>query len=737
MKKGLTMIEFISKLIELLEKLNTYFQKKYPKDTGIIVPIGARRSQLTRFWSDVSASLIIILSIVLLLITGLRIWLLYNYYVFLYKLNSNINANFANVFGEIKTILSFSALAVISFLLYELFTKRKRLSFREVLLPLAIVIIGGLTITSHFEKKVENYIKAEAYYLAFRKFENLEFESARDVFTALERGSMGEDVGVDVRRVLAESNLNTGNVKESIIGLTALIAQGGYNETSGEVLLLHTAIYALGKSMPLDDAMRFIDDLKTRYDVKELSPIWLGIDPQNNLHFIWDYVASFEAQPADRMVLRILISKYPSDYYVDLARFAIGEYQYVTDNRPASIFRDWCVYKSAQTAYRKENYDTAIQYYTQFLQEFPNHRWTDDAVLLLAKSYEQNGHPEYALDLLLSKDYFPDGDRMESIRAYRIALIDYYYDSHELRELILQYQHTRGTSQLYLPTFEYSLAEQLFRERSFEEAKQEFLKVEANYPGTVFSQYAAHNIEILTRIVEIKNTADGNWPIEVARLVMAPYDSAGDYDEYDKTTHLVIYNDLYEGRRLRGLSSIKWSDLTLAYHYQANDYLWAESLLEMECGACSNPDEVLYLRLLAYYNLTYPIAFIPSEAWVLERLDQIATSLLNEFPNSPYTPEALSLNAIGHANRMDFEGAAQLMLTLVNLYPNHTLANNAAIYSARSYRKLASETEDPTLKALYYAMAKKTYEMTIEKYPSGHVGSEAMEELVELTFEMK
>jgi TolA-binding protein len=744
------MIDLITKLIALLEKLNAYFQRKYPKDTGLYIPEGAKRSQATRFWADVSTHLLPILGVVLTLITGFRVWLIYNYYVFLYKLNSNVYKKFVDSFGESKLLLSFIVLIIAATIVFMLFSGRKKLSFQTIFFSIVLIIITVLSITNGFERKVDDYIKTQAYYLAFKKFEDLEFRSAGDVFVALVEATEGDDLGPEIQRAIAVTSLKQGDVKESIIQLADLLAKGQYNESSSEVLLLHTSIYALGKMAPLDEALSFLDELKTNYAVKELSPMWLGIDPQNNLNFIWDYMSDFEIDPADRIVLRLLISKYPDDYYVDLARFAIGDYRYIADHNPNSIFRDWCVYRTAQVAYQKRDFNEAIKYFALFIKEFSGHRWTDDAVFRLARSYELTGRVDYAFDLLAHSDFFPDGDWMEVIRTYRVALLDYYYDAAGLKDLIANYKKVGLTSQI--PVLEYSLAEQILKEGALEEAREQFLLVESTYPQTLVAQYASQNIQMLTKMIEIKNSAGGNWPLELAKFVMAPYHPDDNYDDYMKTANLVIYNDLYEEKRKSGVSYVDWAGATWEYYYQANDYLWADRLLEQECGSCSAPDEVLYYRMLAYYNLTYPNAFIPhyhpleditieldqteySATWVIEKLDSIGTQFLTEYRDSKYGAEALSLNAIGHANQEDYKQAAQLMSTLVTVYPDSPLANNASIYVARSYRTLAKRTQDPLLKEAYYSEAQKAYEVTIQLFPSGHVAEEAREELDELSLE--
>ena len=258
-------------------------------------------------------------------------------------------------------------------------------------------------------------------------------------------------------------------------------------------------------------------------------------------------------------------------------------------------------------------------------------------------------------------------------------------------------------------------------------------------------------------MLELKRGAGNDWPIAIAKFIMEPYNASGDYANYYIGSNLIIYNDLYDGDRKLGLRLIGWSGPYWKYYNESNDYLWAANLLDHECTLCTNQDEVLYLKLLAYYNLTYDIAFIPqydissqtfgnisqnvnpadyTPTLVLDHLDLISSTLVTKYPDSQYTPEALSVSAIGHANMRDLQKSIDLMTRLINLYPKHSLANNASIYIARTYHKLAKQSTDSDLKSLYYANAKGAYEFTSKNYPTGHVGKEAFEELAELLKEM-
>lgn len=752
------MIDLLEKIIRLLEKLNSYFQKRYPKDTGFYVPESARRTQLQRFGADVSAHSLPLLALLLASLIVIKIVALIRYDIFLYKINTTAYPKFVDIFNQLKYGISFVILLLVVIIAYILIRNRHNQAVMKTsaIIYVALGILSILSITSSFEKTVNNYIQTSAYYFAYQAFWLGEYKQASDIFKTLEDGVRGDSQlqpGID--SMLSQSNLNAGNVKESVAGFAQLVSRGSHLEDSPEVVLLHTSIYALGKSVPLDDAMKFIEDLQQQYNLREISPIWLGLEPKINLHFLRDYVVLIEANAEDRSLLRLLIVKYPDDYYANLARLAIGECRSVVNQPPSTPLLDWCIYKTAQESYEKQDLENSIKYFSLFLQSFSGHRWTDDAVYRLARSYDLSGDYETALRLVLLSENFPGEDYMGLIKEYRIALIDNYFTSKDLEGFIVKY--LPNVTWNYPPILEYSLAEQYFKDGDLEKAYQQFEYVKLKYPQSKYADLSEKNIQLLQQIMAIKQSSGDNWPIAVAKFVMEPYDFYGNYDNYQGLDKLIIYNDLYEGRRINSLSLIGWAGPTWNYYQTANDYLWASNLLSRECGNCSNPDEVLYLQILACYNLTYGNAFLPAyktnaeslgdisnhvdfadygSYFILNCLHDKSTQLVKDYPSSQYAPEGLSISAVGHAEKGEYKRSSDIFQMLVNLYPDSSLANNSAIYIARNYHKLASITSGKSLKLIYLQNAKTAYEFTIKNYPTGHVGVEALKELAQLNLEI-
>ncbi|MFC1997625.1 hypothetical protein ACFLXI_08490, partial [Chloroflexota bacterium] len=589
---------------------------------------------------------------------------------------------------------------------------------------------------------------------AFEAESSGDYETAIIYYDSIANKSHVREVVFTSKQKIVDNLFLSGDI-ESVINNSAQLFHEYPDEiTNHEIESLWTAIYKLGKEKPLDEAIEYVKTVEEKYPSKWLTVYSLGMSGYDYSLFIGDKIRHFSALPEEEVVIRILLEKFPEDEYASLAQIIVGDFKLISDNSPEHKYYDWALYKTAQNAYDNMLFSDALEYYWKFLENYPTHRWADDALYRMVKSYELSGNHFDSLDTIIkgASSYTGDGDMIEVLMGFRIALIDTYFDSDDIIEyLILEKDNLPRNDALFL---EICLAEQYFKENKFIESLEIFTRIDETYPESSETEDYSATVNLLNEIIPIIRQNNPDKAIELAKNILAPERNWG-------YSGPIFYNDLYKGKRIINLKNIGLNGPTWGYMGQANDNLQAATILENFIK--ENPDhpkvpEALYLLDIAYYNLTYEYSFTPAyvgsnqriwkranmldagliaeediskyPAFILEKLTEIGNKLLLDYPKSSYTPEALTLSGIGFCKFQEFEICIEFMRRVVDIYPNDNLANNALIFIARTNRDLGDHASDTTTKELYYRKALAVYNEVIEKYPSGHVGEEAKEEYI-------
>lgn len=572
-----------------------------------------------------------------------------------------------------------------------------------------------------------------------------------------------EELSRFVKEQTEEIEAKRGEYKKAIeIAAGRLVSQPSLSEPELEEIF--GLVYELGGTTRLEEGIRILQEIENEYpELREgplllgapfTDPLWLGLAPWR-LRFIY----SGDVRQIDHWVsedeksrLASLIHMYPNDPLSDWARIVIGDYATIVTKEPDSKVRDWALYKAGLEAYLRQNFKQSISFFQEFLMEYPEHRWADDAAYRIAKNYELLNMYDKALTWALRSGFTRMGDRdMETYsQLYSLALLDVYFSADDIADYLARFRNSLNSDEVFLLTF--SHAEALFEEEKFTASRRAFESIlRTNLADKETKRLVQHNIELLDHVLDLQQRFGQKYVLVFAKELIA-------YPEDLGTSHLYFYNDLYSsyyGQRHVAITYIGTAGPNLQYFMKANDHWHAAQMLERFIQSHNATYQEItyarYLETIAYYNLTFKTSFIfghyflplkkkESETFrrlLDEQLSFIKQGLLQnaelfrtQYRDSPYAPEAISIAAIGFANMGDVGNAIKYMSAIVANFPNHHLANNALIFVARLYRKEARENKATSCR--YLQQARDTYLEVLQRYPQGHVGKEAEEEVREV-----
>jgi outer membrane protein assembly factor BamD (BamD/ComL family) len=735
----------------------------YASDNG---PLGARYPNHTPLgrlimWSFQS---LVVLSGVILGLVFLRGLVMFRYLSYLYQIDANVPDLFRTAVDTKLTVLSVLTLLCLAVYIYSGWHFRPRpFRFSTTIIARTILALFSLALIAPFSQKaLYRFIESEAHYRVVLLMSSEQYEEAAKILNPLANYAVDSEIRFDATLRLTEVASLLKEYERSIEARLQLINQNIDGTSQDDLFKLQSDLFSYSREIGISEAVSYIELLKHRYPkidtmnhwtgASPLSPIWLGISPWNyQVLYADDMYSIGSVSLDDRAILQSLIEQYPEDDLVDWGRLVLGEHEELASQDSKSRVLDWALYKTGLSAYLETNYAKCTQYYILFIEEFPGHRLADDAAYRAARCFEMAAQYAEALDYALIAQELPDGDYHYLIEPYSLALMDYYFNSEELAAFIKQYE-SRGSNLHLLPVLKYSFAEQLFKEEDYHAARAAFQQIMSEYPTQEVADYADHNLEIIEDILRLTQAGGSEFPLRFAEyLLRTPEDWS------PQTT--VFYNDLYEGRRTVGMQNIDVKGPSFSYFEQNNDYLRAVELLQE--FIMGRPDteahiEAQYWSIIGFYYLSLDGSFLPSNVMTTSQLVggdhgslytlkqqrseeeksyiklgllSSVSDLLVQYPQSRFTPEAVSVAALALRNIEDSLLSIEYMQLVVTHYPDHRLANNALIYVARQY--YAESRLAPTIDIQIQLMkrAESVYERVIREYPIGHVAQEASQEL--------
>lgn len=461
---------FFNALFEYIEaKVTNSFSDQgkygsiYPTVTPLERFIIVVRSSLKRRVPSFITFLLVILVI-------FRIAIIYSNLRLQYSLANDIHDLYYQN-ASLKLLLSTISIILLSTLLiFVTLINRKNIKITQVAAYIVLSVIAFASLTSNIKVFIERNLLTQAIFRAEQLKYNNQFLEALEILQSITENSEDPDTYYEVSKEIANINLEISDFKTSIESRAQLIALYPDRMTESDQIELHEAIYTLGEVVGIQEAEVFLQEVENKYPVWDLNPfwlgakgtsaLWLGISPKNYAYILAGDVYSLGVETLEEeATLRELIIDFPDDPLADWGRLILGEHFYIVHNEPESKVRDWALYKAGIESYLAKDFESSINYFRQFLKEFPRHRWADDAGYRISRSYELTGEYQKTLDeLFLAQDY-PDGNMDYVIEPYIIAIIDAYFDSSEIESYVSRL--TLSNQQRNIPLLKFCLGEQL------------------------------------------------------------------------------------------------------------------------------------------------------------------------------------------------------------------------------------------------------------------------------------
>jgi outer membrane protein assembly factor BamD (BamD/ComL family) len=754
------------------------YGKKYPDKT-----------KLERIGELFLDNMVVAIACLIVFITGYRLLLIYNNLIFEFRLMDSID-NIYLEYANLKVTFSIVLIIASNLLLVVKYVQKSPKPFfsSRLLVFLLIMTMSIISILPFTQKIITNQIIKKAIVEVELLRISGQYDKALEILNPLIKYSGGDskEKWIINKQAATIESAKKNYINAIRIYLDALTNSTNFTLDTRDLEELQENIYLLGDLLGIEDAEFILEELDQDYpnlnamaeflNSKPTDPLWLGITPTNYIYLTNDDIYKVEYKSLNEYAtLTKLVEKYPNDPLANYGRIILGDYTEIADNEPDNQLRDWAIYKSGCEAFEIGGFSNAAKYFKMFIDEFPRHDWADDAAYKLGRSYELLGDYDMALQYSLMSLSLPDGNMNDIIYGYSTALIDVYFGSDTLQMFIKKNQDTIQPSNMAI--LDYSLAELLMMEEQFSSAKTQFNNVKSKYAGNVVVEFVDRNLLLLDKLIELDKLPYPKNKIEIAKMLIRNPTGKG-------TENLIFYNDYYSYKSSRndvldniGIGGPPWS-----YYEKSNDHLHAAIMLDDVISNNPNSpylEEAFYLISIANYNLTFPSAFLPgsrviknnkfntnylsvneardksencqnfnnatlvpcSAGSIPDVLNNIGKLQLSKFDHSPYATETLSLVAIGIDNlnykeddsySTKVQNAIFYLRSIYTNYPNSNLANNAAIYEARLYRRLAdSNNRSVGPKRIYLENALNTYKFILEKYPDGHVGDEARSEYIE------
>lgn len=289
---------------------------------------------------------------------------------------------------------------------------KKKMSFVFFAVSMFLVLLLGFGYSRipNYKDFVNSTLQDSAYLEGLEKWDEKNFGEAISLFTRIYVSNKDASDADNALGRVAGAQYRTKQYKDSIKTAAKLIYDYPDSDVREEsITTLHWAIYMLGKQVELSTAIDYIKSIQEQYPVREISPIWLGISPEAYQRMI-EYEKETEITTDDRKKLTILVDMFSQDRDRDYGLFLLQEYERIIDEMPGSKIIDWAYYARGTEAFIKGNYADAAEYYLDFANHFPYHRWKDDATYKAALSYLRLNNKVRFIELMSEALEYPDGD---------------------------------------------------------------------------------------------------------------------------------------------------------------------------------------------------------------------------------------------------------------------------------------------------------------------------------------
>jgi outer membrane protein assembly factor BamD (BamD/ComL family) len=731
-----SMLNKLLKWLELYPKIKRFLYNRYVhKSSEILLPPSVTRkpSAFAKYRFDrITGDFVVLIIVMVLAVVASRYYATYDLNQRLYSVSSDEAAFILEAalvlskrVGPVLVAFIILAGAIGLFRVVKGWTSRERCVLLMIVAGSLLFLNWGHSI---YQPVVQVGTASAAYDKALKDWNNGRHKESRIRFQILYERSPLPDIRDDALGRVAGAFYWEGNYRAAVEESCKFIAWYPDSEIyEPMVTTLHWAIYQLGQSEGREKAEQFLHEIATKYGLlcqREASPFWLGISPgakaasDDRFSYMLGGKTSYSllAEQEDTPWLKQFAHRYPNDKAAEYALFIAKEYDTLIHEYSQSELIDYAYYLRARDAWRRGDIDTAIQYYLELENELPESEYLADAYDDLGLIYEKLGDDYRALDYY----FLRDREYQQKYGAFFFVSCDIMYILDVKLDIDqLQFYIANRSTDVGLDTLEYSLAEKFFSHQDWTAAKTKFEEVSTRFPHSPVTEECDKNITLLARIEAIMSTPQPDSLLEFAKLLCEE--------------ELIFYNELWNRGRAFWTAG---PETPTEYFERNNDYLVAVNVLEQLISNYpdhSRIDEALYLQAQAYEKLGNWSAFLPHQGTITvspesrayrDKATEAYSELISRFPGSQLAERSLQRMAnIYLSIPYDFQRARETLRTIADTYPQHNIANNSLNWIAWTYAIEANlfPTDSPEYVSKYQ-QALAAYEEIVRKYPDGHIG---------------
>ncbi|MGE5221309.1 MAG: tetratricopeptide repeat protein [Omnitrophica WOR_2 bacterium] len=456
--------------------------------------------------------------------------------------------------------------------------------------------------------------------------------------------------------------------------------------------------------------------------------------------------ADFQHCEFDVRLLDRYLQEYPNDNNIDYARFLLGLYDEIIlrgfDQNPHVY--DLAFFEKGRTLFHQGEYEQAISTYQSFLYAgiFKNHPWRDDVRWRVAEMYKRLGQYKDALANLAmmaedSDETVPVYAGMETNALY---IADVLMPVDQLTQVVDGYLFP-----VLQPLLKYTLGERLLAATQLERARSIFEDVIEEYgsQGPVeeavnYSELAKTKLAVIDTLEYYKKSNAQDYQILLSEY-LETYESFSPFEN-----ELRHYFGLFD--------SGSFQPITEEYIMSRSRHYISARLLEAFIN--EHPDDPrvpeLLIKVGERYETIASWELLPPSGDFLNRVRKQSVdaylSYIKNFPgyDSKLLDEALEHAGIlylarcievyypgsGYCDRTSVLGMRDTYKKLVEMFPEHHLANNMMNWIAWSYCYEANFPEisdEDYIEA--YQNALNVYEEIARSYPEGAIGKNARDNI--------
>lgn len=524
---------------------------------------------------------------------------------------------------------------------------------------------------------------------------------------------------------LGQISFREGNYKNCIWIFSRLLTIYPQTEIRDEIYTsLRWSILNYVNKSSFENSLNFIDSLYKEYKLEEISPYYLIVDPGNL------YTINKEEREYKELSKKFsyIYKKYGNRKYVDYAMYMLGNYDQIIKNyRNRSDIIDKVYFTKAEVLYYQSSYKEAINAYNNYIKEFPNNNYCDNAQYQIASCYEKMGNYVQAVYEYNKAIGLPDSDMATASKYKALYLTEQYLIPKDIAKLVKKQRNT---------LFYYCLAVKYLETMDLGKAVKYLKEAKDAAKDTAFVNVINERI---------------NYYKDIDKL----YDKHSDKALYETAKKLYqnahfIYNVYWDDER-------QWYtyDFKDDYFQRQNNYCICIKILNEAIDKyplSQYRPRIYFLLGKCYSQLALRNSFMGNKILNMNKysLGNKATDYFNrvikEYPENELCDDSqgeqgvVLLNLAEVKNEYIQEDVKEIKNYLeealikfnlvVDKYPKSNAANNALNWISVINCKLASFSMDDNIRNEYYKNAIISYKKVVKEYPTSRFYKNAVDNIL-------